>query len=251
MTDYRASGDASQFSGEKGNDPSWNPLLERALAEGHLTLRGFKLDTIAAVLHSSRFESDNARLYNWHYWAVWPEEREWTETPQPRGRADPQRQDTFWRTVIADADANGNRHPIYLRAQFQTWYQKIVEGFKISNDFAIETAIDEEYKNFLTRMRQVTKGRCLFETGEHGFLGIGDEEHNAEQGGPQLKSGDIVAVLFGGYLPVLLREVHRRPETHGKRAYQLIGDAFCYVHGMVDGEALHLSDEKTQDFTII
>jgi hypothetical protein len=251
MIDYRASGDTSQFSGEKGNDPSWNPLLERALTEGHLTLRGFKLDTITAVLHSSHFESDNARLYNWHHWAVWPEEREWTETPQLRGPADSQRQDAFWRTVIADADANGNRHPIYLRAQFQMWYQKIVEGFKMSDDFAIETSIGEEYKDFLTRMRQVTKGRCLFETREYGFLGIGDEDHNAEQGGPQLKPGDIVTILYGGYLPVLLREVHGRPETHSKRAYKLIGDAFCYVHGMVDGEALRLSDEKTQDFTII
>jgi hypothetical protein len=242
MVNYRACGDPP-FSGD---DMSWAAAREH----GHLILRGFKLDTIKAVRHTSHFDSDNARLYDWHHWAVWPDEREWTENPPARGQPDPQRQDAFWRTVIADADANGNRHPIYLRAQFHTWYQKIVEGFKTSNDFATETSAGEEYKDFLNRMRQVTKGRCLFETSRHGFLGIGDEDHCAEQGRPQLKPGDTVAILYGGPLPVLLREVHGRLETQTKRTYRLIGDAFCYVHGVTDGEAFHLSN-VTEEFTII
>jgi hypothetical protein len=251
MVHYRASGDTVPLFGAKGDEASWKPALEHAVATGCLTLHGFKLDTIAAVRHSSHFESDNTRLYDWHHWAVWPEEREWTETPQPRGQADPQRQDAFWRTVIADADANGNRHPIYLRAQFLVWYQKIVEGFKTSNDFTVETSVGEEYKDFLNRMRQATKGRCLFETDEYGFLGIGDQDHSAEQGGPQLQPGDIIAILYGGPLPVLLREVSGQLDNHGKCTYKLIGDAFCYVHGAVDGEALYLNDERTQEFTII
>ena len=73
--------------------------------------------------------------------------------------------------------------------------------------FTVETSVGEEYKDFLNRMRQATKGRCLFETDEYGFLGIGDQDHSAEQGGPQLQPGDIIAILYGGPLPVLLREV--------------------------------------------
>lgn len=90
------------------------------------------------------------------------------------------RQDVFWRTVIADADANGNRRPRYLQAQFQAWYQRIVEGFSTSSDFNVESSDGEECKEFLSRMRQVTRGRCLFDTEEQGFLGIGDEDYSAE-----------------------------------------------------------------------
>ena len=246
MVHYRASGDTMPPFGAPGE----KPVLDHAVTTGCLVLHGFKLDSIAAVKHSHHFDSDNTRLYAWHHWAVWLREREWTETPQSRNEVDPQRQDAFWRTVIADADANGNRHPVYLRAQFQAWYQEIVDGFKTSNDFTVETSVDEEeYRDFLSRMRQVTKGRSLFETSEYGFLGIGDQDYSAEQGGPQLQPGDIIAILYGGPLPVLLRE--RGSLANGTPTYELIGDAFCYVHGAVDGEAMYLNDERTQEFTII
>lgn len=215
-----------------------------------LVLQGFILDTIAAVRYSSHFESDNTRLYDWHHWAVWPEEREWTDTPQSRAPINAKRQDAFWRTVIADADANGNRHPIYLRSQFLTWYNKIVDGFKTSNDLNVETSDHDEYKDFLHRMRQVTSGRCLFETSNYGLLGIGDEDHSAEKGGPQLRPGDIIATLYGGRLPVMLREV--RNEESGSISYKLIGDAFCYIHGAVDGEMMgFLNEPQKQNFNII
>ncbi len=252
MVNYRASGGLVPplFGGER-DETRWKAVLKQALTKSQLILTGFKLDTIAAVRHTSHFESDNARLYDWHHWAVWPEERQWVETPQPRGQADPQRLDAFWRTVIADADANGNRCPKYLHTQFKAWYQKIIEGFNTSNDFIVESSDSREYKEFLSRMRQVTKGRCLFETQEHGFLGIGDEDCSAELNGTQLGQGDVVAILYGGSLPVLLRKVAGQLDAQGKQTYRLIGDAFCYVHRVADGEALYKYRKEEEDFTII
>jgi hypothetical protein len=81
-------------------------------------------------------------------------------------------------------------------------------------------------------------------------LGIGDEDDSSEQDGPQLKPGDVVAILHGGPLPVLLRPVHGLDEAQATPFYKLIGDAFCYVHGMVDGEALRLGTE-TEELTIV
>lgn len=125
---------------------------------GHFTLHGFKLDCIAAVQYPSQFESDNARLYNWHDWALWPKERVLTETQHPRGQADPQRQDAFWRTIIAVAEANGNGQRKYLHAQYQARYQKmIIDALEISNDFAVDIGAGGEFKEFLTRVRQVSK----------------------------------------------------------------------------------------------
>lgn len=238
MMQYRACGDRTAF--DAGS----------AQKRENLFLRGFKLDTIKSVRHTSHFDSVDARLYGWHHWAVWPDDRERTGTPRPAGEANQQRQDAFWRTVIADADANGNRHPIYLGNQFRKWYQKIVEGLDTSKDFTVDISAGAEYKEFVGRVRQVTKGRSLFETSTHGFLGIGDEDESAELGGPQLAAGDIVAILDGGPLPVMLRKVHGPPEMKCKSTYRLIGDAFCYVHGMVDGEALHLETE-TEEFIIV
>ncbi|KAL8833170.1 MAG: hypothetical protein Q9170_004451 [Blastenia crenularia] len=213
------------------NPPS---LADGSMGKSWLCLQGYILDVIHDVRRTSHFDSDNARLYDWHHWALWPEERTWTETPQPSVEADPQRQDAFWRTIIADADANGNRHPIYLRTQFHVWYQRILEGFKDGSGGFVGNSDTDTYRDFLDRMRQVMKGRCLFETKEYGFLGIGDEDHSAELGGPQLRAGDLIAILDGGPLPVMLR---KEPEQlEGRSLYRLIGDAFCYVHGASDGE---------------
>ncbi len=153
--------------------------------------------------------------------------------------------------MIADADANGNRCPKYLHTQFKAWYQKIIEGFNTSSDFIVESSDGGEYKEFLSRMRQVTKGRCLFETQEHGFLGIGDEDYSAELNGTQLRQGDVVAILYGGPLPVLLRKVAGQLDAQGKQIYRLIGDAFCYVHRVADGEALYKYRKEEEEFTII
>lgn len=46
-----------------------------------------------------------------------------------------------------------------------------------------------------------------------------------------LQEGDIIVVLLGGPVPYLLRP------AAGLHTYTLVGE--CYVHGIMNGEALH------------
>lgn len=227
MTSYKAAGNTQ-------------PIMEYDLSRGSLSLRGFVFDRISAVHNASHFQTESDRLYKWHHWAMYPHEREWVDAPQARSTTNPQREETFWRTLIADADTKGNRHPRYLCSQFKAWYQKIVEGHGDSGNFDSLGSKHEEHKDFIVRMRQVVTDRSLFET-EKGFIGIGDKDVSAEKGGPQLKAGDLVVVLYGGPLPVLIRRNASTEET-----YNLIGDAFCYVHGIADGEAMSMPQSKEE-----
>ena len=53
-----------------------------------------------------------------------------------------------------------------------------------------------------------------------GHIGIGP---------PTMQTGDVVAVLFGGYTPFVLR-----PDEGGQ--WSLVGE--CYVQGIMEGEAV-------------
>jgi hypothetical protein len=53
--------------------------------------------------------------------------------------------------------------------------------------------------------------------------------------------GDVVCILKGGRVPDVLR-----PCAGG--TYTWVGE--CYVHGLMEGEAMSMSDFKIQEFTI-
>jgi hypothetical protein len=69
-----------------------------------------------------------------------------------------------------------------------------------------------------TAARVACTGRVFFTT-SRGLTGVGPRK---------IQPGDTVVVLFGARVPYVLR----RKGNH----YRLIGD--CYVHGLVDGEAV-------------
>lgn len=55
--------------------------------------------------------------------------------------------------------------------------------------------------------------------------------------------GDQVCILFGGNTPFVLRPCNEY--------YQLVGE--CYIHGMMDGEAMAFSNDgrvKLQEFVL-
>jgi len=64
-----------------------------------------------------------------------------------------------------------------------------------------------------------------------GFLGLAT---------PIAKEGDVVCLLYGGAVPFILR-----PEG---QHYLLVGD--CYVHEVVDGEALEFPGATDIEFEI-
>lgn len=78
---------------------------------------------------------------------------------------------------------------------------------------------DRACQDFYRRMENVAVGRRLI-VSDHGYMGIAPENS---------KQGDTICILFGGRAPFILRET-----TEG--GHHLIGE--CYVHGIMDGEAL-------------
>jgi hypothetical protein len=67
-----------------------------------------------------------------------------------------------------------------------------------------------------------------FVTTNTGYLGLAVEA---------AEKGDIVAIILGCHFPVLLR-AH---EDH----YRVIGE--CYIHGLMDGEAMNSADAAYQE----
>ena len=85
-----------------------------------------------------------------------------------------------------------------------------------------------EAARFRRSMALTCKHRRLMVT-ESGRLGVGPN---------MMKAGDIVAVLYASTLHVVLR-----PHRSGNATHQLVG--FCYVHSIMDGEALQ-ADQSQQ-----
>lgn len=76
-------------------------------------------------------------------------------------------------------------------------------------------------------------GRCFFCTYPTRYMGIGPDH---------MRAGDTIAIFFGARTPFIIRP----DEDTGH--FRLIGD--CYIHGLMDGEALEMGLEA-RDFQII
>ena len=52
-------------------------------------------------------------------------------------------------------------------------------------------------------------------------------------GSPDIRAGDMFCLIFGCSIPVVLRKISA---SGGSPHFEFVGE--CYVHGMMDGEAL-------------
>lgn len=84
-------------------------------------------------------------------------------------------------------------------------------------------------RSFQLSFMEACAGRQLFLTKKR-YFGIGPFE---------LEEGDEVYILAGGKLPLILR-----PSPNSQpNEFELVGD--CYVHGIMDGEAVSGSGQST------
>ncbi|KAH6885774.1 heterokaryon incompatibility protein-domain-containing protein [Thelonectria olida] len=60
--------------------------------------------------------------------------------------------------------------------------------------------------------------------------------------------GDVVVVLYGGRTPFVLRQKKDEGEGGGER-WALVGE--CYVHGLMNGEALQIEGAEEEEFCIV
>jgi hypothetical protein len=115
----------------------------------------------------------------------------------------------------------------YFMAEYNTFVQYTQDRAESYVDYS------EGTNTFVNLVCNAVAGRRFFVT-EQGMLGLGPRT---------MKEGDIIAVLFGGSVPFVLR-----PVKEG-RHWRLVGD--CYVHDIMDGQAVEIwrdSDRLTKDF---
>jgi len=134
--------------------------------------------------------------------------------------------DKFWRTVVADRGSDGSNAP--------SWYQRAMLHclmYSPTNRGDINTSriLDDQegqssmIGSFLRRVQRVIWNRKLF-IARSGSLGLAPSA---------TQIGDKVCILFGCSVPVILRPRHG---SDGRQHWSFIGE--CYVHGMMDGQAV-------------
>ncbi|KAE9366699.1 HET-domain-containing protein [Stipitochalara longipes BDJ] len=166
----------------------------------------------------------------------------------------------FWRAIANDAVDESESEPKTVskgdtdRAFRTTWRRLVCEDIDVYEAWWLRTkaaaAFDgpdgtplpgrslwaqiPEYKRIIydRAVQMATVQRKFFIT-RKGFMGIGP---------PATSSGDRIVVLFGGDVPFLLREHVNStatgiPPEEPNPLWKLIGD--CYLHGIMDGEAMH------------
>ena len=131
----------------------------------------------------------------------------------------------FWRTLVADRSSTGSACP--------PWYQLASEHvLQNSNGLDLDTrrlmfeSSPGIVLDFLNRVQSVIWGRRLA-TLDQRYVVLGPRS---------CELGDLVCILYGCSVPVILRQI-----GDGEQ-YIFMGE--CYVHGMMDGEAIMLKDQQ-------
>ncbi|KAK4108829.1 hypothetical protein N656DRAFT_783790 [Canariomyces notabilis] len=232
---YSASGRSSKAR------PKWS---KQQAGGREIVLGGFEFDRIAAI--SSREEAADRKMGGGRKLREW--EAMIDQLPEDHAyHGECSASEALWRTLIGDRDAQGRSPaPGEYEARYET-FRKLVRldeeiGARLESGQdpdAARTAVLGEYNiqpdelprlsaehgMFLRSVTEVMLDRRLFVT-EEGYIGAGPLSAEV---------GDSVYVLAGGHVPLVLR---RRVEGDGDESFQfaVVGD--CYVHGIMQGEAL-------------
>ena len=148
-------------------------------------------------------------------------------------------EDAFWRTLILNHKIDGSVAPQEFKKSYEAFRAAIKDqqycATRPSGDMQVERETYNRQLMAFDFAETMHRWQChthLFVT-ENGFLG---------QVPRTAQIGDIICVFLGGHVPFVLRPLERGG------SYRLIGD--CYVHGMMNGEALQASNILVQEITI-
>lgn len=184
-----------------------------------LHCEGFVLDTVVRVWSpcwSNLVESEIQTERSWM-----PEEN---ERPYVLGGTV---LEAFNRTLVADIGRNDMTIDELQRGFAVDWNLLNTKTSDLS-------LLDKKRRMWmLIDIKRTTFGRRLFET-KAGLIGLGAAATDV---------GDSVCVLFGGQVLYLLRT------KSNSNDFEFIGE--CYVHGMMDGEAVKDLDLPSQEFVIV
>ncbi|PGH02631.1 hypothetical protein GX51_04514 [Blastomyces parvus] len=215
-----------------------------------LNVQGFVLDAI-------RQKGSAARLgvipSDWSTLAGWDN----SCSPPP---------EIFWRTLVANRDFSSHKPPRHWRKACQDAFCLRTSG----GDLDIKEAVAYECPKFV--QQYLERVQCTVWSRRLAVLSKIPAQESLCLVPMRAKKGDKVCILYGCNVPVLLRERGRGKRIGcgvtengcgcgcqncasgsegGPVSYELIGE--CYVHGMMDGEALVYKQRnkiKGQNFDI-
>ena len=215
-----------------------------------LFVRGFELDKVEAKSETAQqgnIPAEWLKLVNWDH----------LTTLAP---------DRFWRTLVADRGPDGRRPPYTYQSAFNYAFQrKGKRGDLNTREMILFGKCPSIAIDFLRRVQSVVWRRSLILTKRQNFLGLAPSK---------AREGDLVCILYGCSVPVVLRRIDKSsldpvpknpsprkrsnegppPRTDSSKNdhyYEFIGE--CYIHGMMDGEALRhqrVNDLEQQDFEL-
>ncbi|PMD58677.1 HET-domain-containing protein [Hyaloscypha bicolor E] len=229
---YTAAGE-KELDLDKLEFRKWSTLKKpnSTYPEYSMFVRGFVLDEVATVEHLAA----NGNIpYRWLPAGGWDD----TDKNPP---------DEFWRTLVADRAQNGHNPPTYFpRACKESMRYKAKTMSKTGGYVDCRKLIEEGrctiVAQFLRRVQEVIWNRQLMRT-KDGRLGIVRDDVSA---------GFQVCILYGCSVPVGKKEFEAGKKMQKDKVtdevmqnlfyFRLVGE--CYVHGMMNGEAIKLQNEK-------
>lgn len=203
---------------------SGNSKWEFKFMDDSLLLKALRVDALKIL--GSFYESVDGNVYTLRRWMGM---MTITELPQLSDIDDAV--DSFWRTAIHDLHGIGYSQ----RRASVTDYREFSAALRALSTPLADIHDPILYAN-LVRSMDCSFGRRFFMT-EGGTPGLGY---------PQAQAGDEVYVLLGCDVPYLLRRCEEKVSPEGidgrLPSFQVIGN--CYLHGIMDGEALEGNWEK-------
>lgn len=145
---------------------------------------------------------------------------------------EPIRKQAFWRTLLGGNWTDNCRLRQHHENDFNSYWEFMQQfdpelesdstwdGYDLVRVTSIETKVID-----IARERRF----CMSESGRTGWIPKAGKE------------GDIISVLYGCFVPVLLR-----PKGN---AYEVIGT--CYIHGIMDGEAVAAAQNPMQQIDLV
>lgn len=179
--------------------------------DGTLKVKGFQLDVIEQAEHVIGHVISRTAL----------ELCGWSNEP---GSSDI---DQLWRILVANRGPDGTNAPTWYRRACKAcleWYSTQAEDSFNTNNLKNMKGTPSGKVEFLDRVQQVVWNRHIVRTcGQTGrnYIAITP---------PKSQIYDIICIFYGCSVPVVLRPIK------GTGEFTFIGE--CYVHGVMDGEAV-------------
>jgi hypothetical protein len=144
--------------------------------------------------------------------------------------------DIFWRTLVADRGPDGSNAPSWYTRAFLYCLHQYPTGDINTNRLIHECERESSLVvDFLQRVQSVIWNRKFLVSQDKGWVGLAPMAAQA---------GDVICVLYGCSVPVVLR-----PQSEdGRSFFQLVGE--CYVHGIMDGEAVETAVASDEEFEL-